>query len=68
MQRLLGATGDLGTKLGVANDYAYRAIKAVGNYGEVWDRNVGPKTALRLERGRNALVANGGLMMSIPIR
>jgi general L-amino acid transport system substrate-binding protein len=68
VQRLLGATGDLGTKMGVANEYAYKAIKAVGNYGEIWDRNVGPKTPLRLERGRNALVANGGLMMSIPIR
>jgi len=68
VQRLLGATGDFGTKLGVSNDYAYKAIKAVGNYGEIWDRNVGPKTALRLERGRNALVANGGLMMSIPVR
>jgi general L-amino acid transport system substrate-binding protein len=68
VQRLLGVTGEFGSKMGVANDYAYKAIKAVGNYGEIWDRNVGPKTALRLERGRNALVANGGLMMSIPIR
>ncbi|HEX7273963.1 MAG TPA: amino acid ABC transporter substrate-binding protein [Casimicrobiaceae bacterium] len=68
VQRLLGTSGDFGTKIGVANDYAYKAIKAVGNYGEIWDRNVGPKTPLRLERGRNALVANGGLMMSIPIR
>jgi len=68
VQRLLGTSGDFGSKLGVANDYAYKAIKAVGNYGEIWDRNVGPKTPLRLERGRNALVANGGLMMSIPIR
>jgi general L-amino acid transport system substrate-binding protein len=68
IQRLLGVTGDFGTKLGVGNDYAYKAIKAVGNYGEIWDRNVGPKTALRLDRGRNALVANGGLMMSVPVR
>jgi len=68
VQRLLGTNGDFGTKLGVGNDYAYKAIKAVGNYGEIWDRNVGPKTPLRLERGRNALVANGGLMMSIPVR
>ena len=68
VQRLLGVNGDFGTKMGVPNDYAYKAIKAVGNYGEVWDRNVGPKTPLALERGRNALVANGGLMMSIPIR
>jgi general L-amino acid transport system substrate-binding protein len=68
VQRLLGVNGDFGSKLGVSNDYAYNAIKAVGNYGEIWDRNVGPKTPLRLERGRNALVANGGLMMSVPIR
>ena len=68
VQRLLGVTGDFGTKLGLSNDYAYKAIKAVGNYGEIWDRNVGPKTPLRLERGRNALVANGGLMMSVPVR
>jgi general L-amino acid transport system substrate-binding protein len=68
VQRLLGVTGDLGSKMGVSNDYGYKAIKAVGNYGEIWDRNVGPKSPLRLERGRNALVANGGVMMSIPVR
>lgn len=68
IQRLLGVTGDLGTKMGIANDYAYKAIKAVGNYGEIWDRNIGPKTVLRLERGRNALVSHGGLMMSVPVR
>jgi len=68
VQRLLGVTGDFGSKLGVGNDYAYKAIKAVGNYAEIWDRNVGPKTPLRLDRGRNALVANGGLMMSVPVR
>jgi general L-amino acid transport system substrate-binding protein len=68
IQRLLGATGDFGTKLGLSNDWAYNAIKAVGNYGDVWDRNVGPKTPLRLERGRNALIANGGVMMAVPIR
>ena len=68
VQRLLGTSGDFGAKMGVPNDWAYKAIKAVGNYGEIWDRNVGPKTPLRLERGRNALVANGGLMMSIPVR
>lgn len=68
VQRLLGTTGDFGAKLGVNADYAYQAIKAVGNYGEIWDRNVGPKTPLALERGRNALVANGGVMMSIPVR
>ena len=68
IQRLLGVNGDLGSKKGVANDYAYKAIKAVGNYGEIWDRNVGPNTPLRLERGRNALVSHGGVMMSVPVR
>ena len=68
IQRLLGVNGELGSKMGVANDYAYQAIKAVGNYGEIWDRNVGPNTPLRLERGRNALVSHGGVMMSVPVR
>ncbi len=68
VQRLLGVTGDLGVKLGLSSDWAYKAIKAVGNYGDIWERNLGPKTPLHLERGRNALVANGGLMMSIPVR
>jgi general L-amino acid transport system substrate-binding protein len=68
VQRLLGVTGEMGKQMGIDNDYAYKAIKAVGNYGEIWDRNVGPKTPLRLDRGRNALVANGGLMMSVPVR
>jgi general L-amino acid transport system substrate-binding protein len=68
VQRLLGVSGELGKQMGVDNDYAYKAIKAVGNYGEIWDRNVGPKTPLRLEGGRNALVANGGLMMAVPVR
>jgi general L-amino acid transport system substrate-binding protein len=68
IQRLLGTTGDFGAKLGLNADWGYQAIKAVGNYGEIWDRNVGPKTPLGLERGRNALVANGGVMMAIPVR
>ena len=68
VQRLLGVNSDFGSKMGVNNDYAYQAIKAVGNYGEIWDRNVGPKTPLRLERGRNALASKGGVMMSIPVR
>ena len=68
IQRLLGVAADFGTKMGVNNDYAYQAIKAVGNYGEIWDRNIGPKTALRLERGRNALARDGGVMMALPIR
>ena len=68
MQRLLGVTGDFGAKLGVDNDWAYKAIKAVGNYGDVWERNVGPKTPLKLERGLNALWSKGGLQYAPPIR
>jgi general L-amino acid transport system substrate-binding protein len=68
VQRLLGVTGDFGAKLDLPPDWAYQAIKAVGNYGDVWDRHIGPKTPLRMERGPNALVSNGGLMMSIPVR
>lgn len=68
VQRLLGVNGDFGAKLGLDNDYAYKAVKAVGNYADVWDRNVGPKTPLRLERGHNALVSHGGLMMAVPVR
>jgi general L-amino acid transport system substrate-binding protein len=68
IQRLLGVTGDLGSKMGLTEDYAYKAIKAVGNYGEIWNRHLGPKTPLGLERGRNALMVNGGLIGSIPVR
>jgi general L-amino acid transport system substrate-binding protein len=68
VQRLLGVTGDLGVKMGVANDWAYKALKAVGNYGDIWERNLGTKTELRMERGPNALVRNGGHMMAIPTR
>lgn len=68
VQRLLGVTGDYGQKLGIPNSWAYNAIKAVGNYGEIWDRNLGPNTPIGLDRGLNNLWTKGGLMMSMPIR
>jgi general L-amino acid transport system substrate-binding protein len=68
IQRLLGVTGEFGVKMGLSNDWAYKAIKAVGNYAEIWDRNLGTNTPLHMGRGRNALVDNGGLMMAIPNR
>lgn len=68
VQRLLGISGDMGKALGLDNKWAYNAIKQVGNYGEIFDRNVGPKTPLRLERGLNALWTKGGLMYAMPIR
>jgi general L-amino acid transport system substrate-binding protein len=68
IQRLLGTQGDMGTALGLDRPWAYRAIRAVGHYGEVFERNVGKASPLRLERGLNALWTNGGLMYAPPIR
>jgi general L-amino acid transport system substrate-binding protein len=68
VQRLLGASGDMGEKLGVSQDWAYNIIKMVGNYGEIYDRNVGPDTPIGLERGVNALWIDGGLMYAMPVR
>jgi general L-amino acid transport system substrate-binding protein len=68
IRRLLGIEGDLGKNLGVSDDWAYNIVKQVGNYGESFDRYVGPKTTLALERGLNALWSNGGLQYAMPIR
>ena len=68
VQRLLGVSGEMGAKLGLSNEWSYNAIKQVGNYGEIFDRNVGPKTVLRLERGLNAQWSKGGLMYGMPAR
>jgi general L-amino acid transport system substrate-binding protein len=55
VRRLLGLEDDTGRRLGLADDWAYKAIREVGSYGEIFDRNLGPGTPLKLERGRNAL-------------
>ena len=68
VKRLLGADGDQGRILGLANDWAYQIIKQVGNYGEVFDRNLGPQSRLKLPRGLNALWTAGGLQYAPPIR
>ncbi len=68
IQRLLGVSGDMGQKLGIDNAWAFNAIKQVGNYGEIFERNVGQKTPLRLARGLNATWKNGGLMYAMPVR
>ncbi|MGG6293265.1 amino acid ABC transporter substrate-binding protein [Leptolyngbya sp. AN02str] len=68
IRRFLGVEGDLGTQLGLSNDFMVHAIKAVGNYGEVFERNVGTETPLELERGLNSLWTEGGLMYSPPFR
>jgi general L-amino acid transport system substrate-binding protein len=68
VQRLLGVSEDTGKLLGLDKDWAYRAIKAVGNYGEIFERNVGPKTPIGLPRGVNNLWNKGGLMYAPPVR
>lgn len=68
VQRLLGVNGDFGAKLGLANDWAVNVIKAAGNYGETWERHLGPATPLGLARGQSALVKNGGLLYALPFR
>ena len=68
VQRILGTSEDTGKLLGLDKEWAYRAIKAVGNYGEMFERNVGPKSALKLPRGANNLWNKGGLMYAPPVR
>jgi len=68
IKRIVGTEGEFGTALGVSNDWAYNIIKQVGNYGETFDRNVGPDTPLAISRGVNALWTEGGLQYAPPIR
>lgn len=68
IQRFLGVTPGLGKALGVDEKWAYNMIKQVGNYGEIFERNVGKNTPLGLERGLNALWTEGGLMYALPLR
>lgn len=68
VNRLLGSEGDLGAMLGLDSDWAVRAIAAVGNYGEIFERNIGESTPIGLARGLNALYTNGGLQYSPPFR
>ena len=68
IQRFLGVTPGMGKALGVDDAWVYNIIKQVGNYGEIFERNVGPNTQLGLERGLNALWTEGGLMYAAPFR
>jgi general L-amino acid transport system substrate-binding protein len=68
VKRMLGVTPGIGKALHLDEKWAYNIIKQVGNYGEVFERNVGSKTPLKLERGINALWTNGGLMYAMPFR
>jgi general L-amino acid transport system substrate-binding protein len=68
VQRLLGASDAMGDMLGLSNDWGKNMIEQVGNYGEIFERNVGPDSPLRLERGQNDLWTRGGLMYAMPVR
>lgn len=68
IQRIVGADGDLGSKLGLENTFCANIVANVGNYGESYERNVGPETPLKLDRGVNALWTDGGLMYAAPQR
>lgn len=68
VRRLLGVEGEMGAALGVGADWAFQIIKQVGNYAEVFARNLGPDTPLKIERGLNALWKDGGLQYSMPVR
>ncbi len=68
IQRFLGKEKDLGKPIGLDSDWVYRIIKQVGNYGEVFDRNLGLTTSLKVKRGINALWKNGGLHYAMPVR
>ncbi len=65
---LLGVEGDLGQALGLENDFCVQVIRQVGNYSEIYDRNLGPDTAVYIPRGLNSLYTEGGLMYSPPFR
>jgi general L-amino acid transport system substrate-binding protein len=68
IRRLLGAEGSFGEGLGLTKDWAYRMIKHVGNYGEIFERNVGMGSPIKISRGLNALWNRGGLQYAPPIR
>ena len=68
INRMLGTEGDFGSMIGLDKDWAVRAIAAGGNYGEIFERNIGPSTPIALERGLNAQWRDGGILYAAPIR
>ena len=68
IRRLLGVEGAFGQSMGLTNDWAVRIIKLVGNYGEIFERNVGQGSPLKIQRGQNALWTKGGLQYAPPVR
>lgn len=68
MKRVLGTDGNLGEQLGLTKDWVVRIVKAVGNYGETFERNVGAGSPLGIARGVNNLWNKGGIQYAPPIR
>ena len=68
IQRILGVSGDLGQQLRLDNDWAYNIIANVGNYGEVFARNLGEGTPLNIDRGLNQQWSKGGILYAPPLR
>ena len=68
VKRLLGVEGSFGESIGLTKDWAYKIIKAMGNYGEVFDKDIGEGSPLKIKRGLNALWNKGGLQYAPPIR
>jgi general L-amino acid transport system substrate-binding protein len=68
VRRVLGVEGNYGEQLGLTKDWVYRIIKGVGNYGEIFDRNIGQGSPLKIARGLNALWTKGGIQYAPPIR
>ncbi len=68
IRRLLGVEGDFGKGMGLTKDWAYHIIKAVGNYGEAFERNVGEGSKLKIKRGLNNLWSKGGIQYAAPVR
>jgi len=68
VRRLIGAEGEFGKQMGLDNAWALNAVRAVGNYGEIFERNVGTETKLGIPRGINQLWSMGGILYAPPIR
>jgi general L-amino acid transport system substrate-binding protein len=66
--RFMGKEGDFGTGIGLTNEWAAQIVKHVGNYGEMFERNLGESSQLKIARGKNALWSKGGLQYAPPIR
>ncbi|WP_041796116.1 amino acid ABC transporter substrate-binding protein [Pararhodospirillum photometricum] len=68
VRRLLGTDGDLGKQMGLTNEWAYNIVKQVGNYGEIFEKNLGKSSPLQIARGLNALWTQGGIQYAPPVR